>query len=172
MENWQDLYKELAEKITDKMPQISWVDLWHNQVSFLADEHRFNTPAVFIGLRSSRIEDVGERVQLVHLQVDLYLFYETYLDTFHGAYNQTGALEFTLSLEQLHGLFHGTEGVNYSSMRRVDFAPIDTGGAGNLYKITFECILNDKSAEKYYEDTQIRADIESEDAYFLSVTPD
>lgn len=33
MENWQDLYKELAEKITDKMPEISWVDLWHNQVS-------------------------------------------------------------------------------------------------------------------------------------------
>ncbi|QAR30650.1 hypothetical protein EQP59_04460 [Ornithobacterium rhinotracheale] len=61
MENWQDLYKELAEKITNKMPQISWVDLWHNQVSFLADEHRFNTPAVFIALRSGRIEDIGER---------------------------------------------------------------------------------------------------------------
>ena len=146
MENWQDLYVELAERIVEKMPEIQWVDLWHNQVGFLAEEHPFGTPAVFIGLRSSQTNDIGELVQVVDLQVDFYLYYETFLDTFQGAYNQEGALAFTKSLDALFGNFHGTSGKNYSSMRRVAFAPVDTGTAGNLYQVTFECKLSDNSA--------------------------
>ncbi len=170
MENWQYLYIELAEKITQNIPQIQWIDLWHNQVNHLEDEHRFNTPAVFIALRSNRMEDTSEKGQLVYLQVDFYLFYETYLDTFQGAYNQDGALAFTKSLDELHGLFHATTGENYSNMRRIDFAPIDTGSAGNLYKISFECILSDESAMKYYEDIKIKANIENEDKFFIQIS--
>ena len=69
MEHWQDLYIELAERISEKLPEIRWIDLWHNQVGFLADEHPFGTPAVFIGFRSAQINDIGELVQIVDLQV-------------------------------------------------------------------------------------------------------
>ena len=32
-QNWtKALYKELAEKITNSIAAIEWVDLWHNQV--------------------------------------------------------------------------------------------------------------------------------------------
>ena len=99
MEHWQDLYIELAERISEKLPEIQWIDLWHNQVGFLAEEHPFGTPAVFIGFRSAQINDIGELVQIVDLHVDFYLYYETFLDTFQGAYNQQGALEFTKSLD-------------------------------------------------------------------------
>ena len=170
MEHWQDLYIELAERISEKLPEIRWIDLWHNQVGFLADEHPFGTPAVFIGFRSAQINDIGELVQIVDLQVDFYLYYETFLDTFQGAYNQQGALEFTKSLDALFGNFHGTSGRNYSSMRRVSFAPIDTGTAGNLYQVTFECKLHDSSAMKYYEPTQVHLQVEDEDnKYFVGV---
>ena len=160
MEHWQDLYIELAERISEKLPEIQWIDLWHNQVGFLADEHPFGTPAVFIGFRSAQINDIGE----------LSLYYETFLDTFKGAYNQEGALEFTKSLDALFGNFHGTSGRNYSSMRRIAFAPVDTGTAGNLYQVTFECKLNDSSAMKYYEPTQVHLQVEDEDnRYFVEV---
>ena len=105
MEHWQDLYIELAERISEKLPEIQWIDLWHNQVGFLAEEHPFGTPAVFIGFRSAQINDIGELVQIVDLQVDFYLYYETFLDTFKGAYNQEGALEFTKSLDALLATF-------------------------------------------------------------------
>ena len=167
MENWQDLYVELAERISEKMPQIKWVDLWHNQVGFLADEHPFSTPAVFIAFRSNQTQDAGELMQIVDLQVDFYIYYETFLDTFAGAYNQSGALEFTKSLDALFGIFHGSTGRNYSNMRRLGFAPVDTGTAGNLYQVTFECKLQDTSAMKYYEPTNVKVKISNESNDFF-----
>jgi len=162
MENWQNLYRELAERITEKMPEIRWIDLWHNQVGFLEDEHPLPTPAVFIAFRSNSTQDAGELAQIVDLQVDFYLFYETFLDTFHGAYNEEGALDFTKSLDTLFGIFHGTTGENYSSMRRTAFAPVDTGSAGNLYQVSFECKLQDTSAMKYYEGVKASLQVQDE----------
>ena len=152
MENWQDLYTELATKIQEKIPEINWIDLWSNQVNFLSSEHPFQTPAVFLSFRSLQTQDLGEKQQEVNLQVDFYLFFETFLDSFHGAYNQQSALDFLKLMDALHGNFHGTAGENYTAMRRVGFNAEDTGGSGNLYRITFSCLLQDTSAMKYYEE--------------------
>ena len=154
MENWQDLYTELAGKIQEKIPQINWIDLWSNQVNFLESEHPFRTPAVFLSFRTINTSDLGEKQQEVNLQVDFFLFFETFLDTYTGAYNQQSALEFLQLMDALHGNFHGTAGENYTAMRRIGFNAEDTGGSGNLYRITFSCILQDTSAMKYYDEVE------------------
>jgi len=156
MQFWTDLYKELSAKITDNIPEVRWVDLWHNQVNFLEEEHPFPTPAVFLSFRSRELEDAGKKVQKVSLQVDFFLYYETFLDTFKGAYNEEGALQFIETLDLLHALFHGTDGDNYSSMRRLSFNPVDTGNAGNLYQLSFECLLQDYSAMKQFVDGKVK----------------
>lgn len=153
MENWPDLYVEISEKLTSNISEILWVDLWHNQVNFLTSEHSFRTPAVFLRFRTLGTEDLGDKQQKVNLQIDFYLYYETFLDTFQGAYNQSGALEFLKTMEKIHGVFHGTAGDNYSAMRRVGYNDEETGGSGNLYKITFTCLSIDTSAAKYYEES-------------------
>lgn len=153
MENWKDLYIEIADKIKDKMPLIRWVDLWHNQVNFLTEEHPFTTPAIFLRFRTLQTNDMGDTQQEVNLQVDFYLYYETFLDTYQGGVNQGSALEFLDLMEAIHGNFHGTSGENYSAMRRTGFNDEDTGGAGNLYRVTFTCLLQDLSAQKYYEES-------------------
>jgi hypothetical protein len=152
MQNWQDLYTELCEKITTNLEKIEWVDLWHNQVNFLEEEHPFATPAVFLSFRTLNTQDAGERVQAVTLQVDCYLFYETFSDTYYGSANQQDALIFLGLLNDLHALLHASEGENYSSMRRLAFNPVDTGSAGNLYQCSFECLLTDYAAQKAWED--------------------
>ena len=156
MQFWTELYKELSTKITENLSEMRWVDLWHNQVGFLQDEHPFPTPAVFLSFRIRNTEDVGVKVQKVTLQVDCFLYYETLLDTFEGGYNQQGALDFINSLDHLHALFHGSSGDNYSSMRRIGFAPVDTGNAGNLYQLSFECVLQDYSAMKQFVDGKVK----------------
>ena len=94
-QNWtKQLYVELAEKITNQISAIEWVDLWHNQVGFLENEHPFPTPAVFISIRSNSMDDLSQKVQQVNLQIDFYLYYETFADTFKGSFNQSGALGF------------------------------------------------------------------------------
>ncbi|MNS03107.1 hypothetical protein D3C72_344350 [compost metagenome] len=152
MQNWKDLYKELASIIEAKVPGISWQDLWHNQVNFLEEEHPFPTPALFYSFRTMGTTDLGKKAQKLPVQVDIYLFFETFADTYNGSWNQNGALGFLDLLTQVHAALHGTTGENYSSMRRISFNPVDTGGAGNTYLQSFSCELIDESAVNQEEE--------------------
>lgn len=154
MEYWTDLYKELVSKIQTNLPEIVWIDLWHDQISYLTEELPFSTPAVFISFSTVATEDRGLRVQEVNTQVDIYLFFETFSDTYIGSMNQDSALEFLNSLTKMHALLHGTNGDNYSAMRRVDMRREDSGGAGNLYRISFECNVVDYSAQTIFNESE------------------
>lgn len=148
MQNFRELFMELSIKITANIPEIAWVDLWHSQVFNLADEHPFPTPAVFLAFRSSGIKNIGLKVQQVTLQVDVFLFYETFADTYAGGINQNEAFAFLDSMDAINKIFHGSSGTNYSSMSRKGFSPVDTGGSANLYLMTYECLLMDYSANE------------------------
>lgn len=154
MEFWTDLYKEIAQEIKSNLPEVQWVDLWHEQVGFLTEELPFATPAVFIEFNTVAIDDRGQLVQDCDTQIDLHLFFETFSDTYIGSSNQDGALEYLNLLTRLHALFHGTEGENYSSMRRVDMRREESGGAGNLYRVSFQCLVTDDSAAKLFIERQ------------------
>jgi hypothetical protein len=146
LNSWQDLYKELAQILSDKVPGTNWVDLWHNQINFLSDEHLFTAPAAFISFRMISPEDKGDNIQDANVQVDIYYFFETFADTFEGSFNQSDALDYLNALTDIHKALHGTSGETYSSMRRMAMAPVDTGSAGNLYRISFTCLVTDISA--------------------------
>ncbi len=152
MEAWTYLYKELAERIEDKLPEVKWVDLWHEQVSFLTEELPFPTPAIFIAFNTNKIDDLGKLIQECDMQVDFYLFYETFSDTYQGSFNQTSAINFLKLLTAIHTTFHGVSGANFQTMRRVDMRREDSGGAGNLYRISFSFNIIDNSAEKSFEE--------------------
>ncbi len=146
--NFSSLYKEFAQKVETNMEGIRWIDLWNSQVYNLEDQVPFPAPALFMAFRSNQMRPMGSKIQEVNLQVDFFLFYETFLDTYSGAYNMDMALNYLDHLDQLNALFHGSNGENYSNMARVNFSPIDTGGAGNLYSVTYSCDFIDRSAQK------------------------
>lgn len=163
MQYWTDLYIEMTKKISDNLPEIEWVDLWHEQVSFLTEELPFGTPAIFLGFSTVDISDRGILVQDCNTQIDMYLFYETFSDTYFGSSNQDRALEYLNSLTKLHALFHGKNGDNYSSMRRVDMRRDESGGSGNLYRISFQCLVTDYSAQYLFiESENLDAQLEIE----------
>lgn len=152
MENFKELYKELATKVHNDVPEIRWIDLWNSQVYNLEGEHPFPTPAVFFAFRSQNMEDLASKIQKVQMQVDVFLFYETFLDTFKGAYNQDEALAFLDNIDLINKALQGSSGTHYTNMKRVSFSPVDTGGSGNLYTITYTCECMDYSAVDNYED--------------------
>lgn len=161
MQFWYDIYKEMAEKITAEMPNIEWVDLWHNQVGFLAEEHPFPAPAVFIEFRGQDDTDLGEAGQQVNLQVEFYLFYESLLDTNRGSYNDDDAVAFLEDLTRLNQLFHASVGNSWDGMRRLGFNRVDTGSAQNLYQVSFTCTTGDLSAIKQFDEaTPNEVDVE------------
>lgn len=150
---WSELYQELAELIKNKLPQVQWVDLWHEQVSFLTEELPFPSPAIFLSFSMLDAEDRGLFIQDCNTQVDIFLFYETFSDTCLGSYNQESAINYLNSLTELHALLHGKSGKNYSQMRRVSMSREESGGAGNLYRVSFQCIVNDSSAATLFTES-------------------
>lgn len=160
MQNWKELYKELAEKLST-IDTVKWIDLWNSQVYNLENEHPFPAPAIFISFRGTGTKDMGLKVQEVNLQVDVFIFWETFLDTFKGAYNQDEALEYLDTIDQVNKLLHASSGTNYSNMKRVSFSPVDTMGAGNLFNVTYSCTLIDYSAADEVEEGTF-ADVEVE----------
>ncbi len=155
MTYWSEIYKEIAGKITATLPGIRWVDLWHEQVSYLTEELPFPTPAVFIAFGTRGTEDNSKWVQNCNVQMDLYLFYETFSDSYLGSSNQDSALDFLDRLTELHALFHGKHGEHYSEMRRVDMNREESGGAGNLYRISFECLVTDYAAQELFNEVEM-----------------
>lgn len=155
MEAWSDLYTEIAEQIITKIPEIIWVDLWHEQVSHLSNDLPFQTPAVFISLYTKECTDRSLLIQDCNMQIDMYLFFETFNDTYSGAYNQQGAIEFLRLLTKLHATFHGVNGTNFNTMRRTDMRREESGGSGNLYRISFECMVEDASSQKEYDQQDV-----------------
>ncbi|MBD3748524.1 MAG: hypothetical protein IE931_03415 [Sphingobacteriales bacterium] len=155
MQNFKDLYLELCELLNTKVAAIKWLDLWNNQVDFLEEEYQFPAPAVFLSFRFLDTTDFGTLAQNVSLQVDAYVFYETFANTFKGSFNQDTALEFLDLLNNVYAAIHGTSGTNYSNMRRTGLSALDTGGAGNLYQLNFECELIDYAAIKNFVDADV-----------------
>lgn len=149
---WKEAYIEIAQRITDNLAKVKWIDLWHNQVGFLDQGHPFPTPAVFLAFRSlGDPQDLGELVQQVNFQVDVYWFYETFLDTYQGAYNQDDALVYLDTISDMYSLLHGYSGASFSNLRRTAFRPVDTGSAGNLYLQSFTGLLHDEVAKRIFD---------------------
>jgi hypothetical protein len=151
MKDLKNLYLEHEKRISDNIAEIKHIDLWSEQVSFMADEHPFKSPAVFFGYRVLATEDQGEKTQELRLQADVYLFYETFADTAKGSKKQQKALDFLDLLTKTNACFHASFGNYYSNMRRTGFNPVETGGAGILYVQRYELTMTDDSASVLYE---------------------
>lgn len=147
MQTLTQAYEEISDRISSQIPAVKWIDLWHNQAGFLQEEHPFKTPAVFLAFRTVSGADLGQKVQDANVQVDFYLYFETFADTFKGSYNQNSALEFLKLLDKIHKFFHGYSGEFFSEMRHVSTRPVDTGSAGNLYCKSFSCNMRDYEAQ-------------------------
>lgn len=165
---WSDIYKELSARILNMrqmidsldelspelaeelrtVPEVRYIDLWHEQTEYLDEELPFPTPAVFIAFNTLETADIGTLAQDIRLQVDLYIFWETFADTYDGAVMQTEALDYLNLMTVLNVLLHGYTGNNFSTMRKTGFQRMDSGGAGNLYRASFECTVRDYSAQE------------------------
>ena len=150
MKDLKNLYLELEKRISDNVFEIKTIDLWSEQVSFMAEEHPFKSPAVFFGFRSLEPKNISEKVQHLTMQVDTYLFYETFADTSKGSKKQDKALGFLDLLTKINACLHGSSGKYFHEMNRVGFNPVETGGAGILYVQRYQFTMIDDSAQILY----------------------
>ena len=134
------LYERMAA-----LPDIQHVDLWHDQVDYLSEEHPFATPAVFFGFTTLNVADNGELMQTTDLQVDIYVYWETFSDTYKGAKMQEEALQYLDLLLMVGLMFHGRSGEHFHQMRRSGTYRQESGGSGNLYRLQFQTNVSEFS---------------------------
>lgn len=139
-EEEQDLYERMAA-----LPAIEHVDLWHDQVDYLSEEHPFPTPAVFFGFTTLNVADNGELMQTTDLQVDIYVFWETFSDTYNDAVMKEEALMYLDLLLMVGLMFHGRSGEYFHQMRRSGTYRQESGGSGNLYRLQFQTNISEFS---------------------------
>lgn len=139
-EEEQDLYERMAA-----LPAIEYVDLWHDQVDYLSEEHPFPTPAVFFGFTTLNVADNGELMQTTDLQVDIYVFWETFADTYNDAVMKEEALMYLDLLLMVGLMFHGRSGEHFHQMRRSGTYRQESGGSGNLYRLQFQTNITEFS---------------------------
>lgn len=139
-EEEQALYERMAA-----LPAIEHVDLWHDQVDYLSEEHPFPTPAVFFGFTTLNVADNGELMQTTDLQVDIYVFWETFSDTYEGAVMKEEALMYLDLLLMVGLMFHGRSGEHFHQMRRSGTYRQESGGSGNLYRLQFQTNITEFS---------------------------
>ena len=139
-EEEQALYERMAA-----LPAIEHVDLWHDQVDYLSEEHPFATPAVFFGFTTLNVNDNGELMQTTDLQVDIYVFWETFADTYNDAVMKEEALMYLDLLLMVGLMFHGRSGEHFHQMRRSGTYRQESGGSGNLYRLQFQTNITEFS---------------------------
>ena len=139
-EEEQALYERMAA-----LPAIEHVDLWHDQVNYLSEEHPFPTPAVFFGFQTLNVNDNGELMQTTDLQVDIYVFWETFADTYNDAVMKEEALMYLDLLLMVGLMFHGRSGEHFHQMRRSGTYRQESGGSGNLYRLQFQTNITEFS---------------------------
>jgi hypothetical protein len=139
-EEEQALYERMAA-----LPAIEHVDLWHDQVDYLSEEHPFPTPAVFFGFQTLNVADNGELMQTTDLQVDIYVFWETFADTYNDAVMKEEALMYLDLLLMVGLMFHGRSGEHFHQMRRSGTYRQESGGSGNLYRMQFQTNISEFS---------------------------
>lgn len=155
MKDLKNVYLEHSQRLTDNVTTLKTIDLWYDQVSFMADEHPFKAPACFISYRTvTPPVNVGEKIQNLQMQADVYFFYETFADTSKGSKRQAHALAFLDTLNEINACFHGSSGTYFSEMKRTGFNPVETGGAGMLYLQRYEFTMVDDSAQVLFENMQ------------------
>jgi hypothetical protein len=150
IQSFEEIYIELCDVIAQHMPHILWQDLWSDQITLIDGEHAWEAPAIFWEFRSPSMQDLQEGAQLVDIQIDVYLYYETFLDTAHETYNQGDALEYLKDLSKINEVLHGYMGEHIDHLRRESFSRVDTGGFGNLYRVTYMASTRDHSASKLH----------------------
>lgn len=155
LDNLAQLSPDMAEELKN-VPDVAHIDLWRQQPEYPDAEHPLRLPAVFIGLGTPDTQDGGALVQNVRLQVDLYVWWETSAASVEGASSvQDSALNCLDLLTALNVLFHGYTGTEFSTLRKTGVQYLESGGKGHLYRISFECVMSDYSAQDTYATCEI-----------------
>lgn len=155
-QDWGKAYQQIADLITEKVPEIKHVDLYHGQEQLIDDDGNwipFQCPAVFLEFTFTP-EDIGERRQLLNTDVTVRLAYETLSDSNMGSMGQDRALKFIALMRKINEALHGAEGDDFGPMSRTGQTKHEAPPYMIMWSQTYATVILDYSATQRYEELE------------------
>lgn len=151
-QDWGKAYQQIAELITQKVPEIQHVDLYHGQEQLIDDDGNwipFKCPAVFLEFTFTP-EDIGERRQLLNAEITVRLAYETLSDSNKGSMGQERALKFIALMRKINEALHCAEGDDFGPMSRTGQNKHEAPPYMIMWSQTYSTVILDYSATQRY----------------------
>lgn len=145
-QDWIDAYKELCDIFKNNLPEFPHLDLWHEQIDYPADEYPWPSDSVFFDFGINGIDSIGLQVQDLNMRIGVIYVLDTFADTYADSTTQDLALQFGEKCKKIHRLLHGSSGVNFSELSRVDLKRLPAPQYQMVYRQEYSCIIRDMSA--------------------------
>jgi len=145
----KEIYKTLSPVING-ITAIEWVDLWKAQMNRPKEHYPFGFPAVFIGINNISYQDMTLGTKEGRAQIDLYVFFDKYGDTFAGADDQDNSLLILDTLDEIVQTVEDTEGGLFTGLKLSGDEDVSTRYNRPAYILKFECLIyNPVKADEY-----------------------
>jgi hypothetical protein len=154
MQVLSDLYKGFAQKILDNIPDILSIDIWNGQTEpFFGEENQLPLPSVFIDMRATEIQTIGENLQDLTMRVTFHVATDSLQDTRISRNKDYTISKIHELTSALHVLFQGYRGEFFQgTMMRKAIYPYEA--ATNILQIAqeYEFHVIDDSSERIYDE--------------------
>lgn len=155
-QDWGKAYRQLADLITTKVPEIKHVDLYHEQEQLIDEKGEwipFPFPAVFLEFNFNAT-DMAEGRQLLNVDIAVRLAVETLDDTHKGSIGRERALKFIDLLRKLHEALHMSEGDDFGPMTRTGMAKHAAPPYMVFYSQTYATTILDYGGTRNYDEVE------------------
>lgn len=120
--------------------KFNWIDVWKAQVG-KAESYPFNFPAAFISTKRITWQDMVMNVQEGKVEIDVWLFFEEFGDTFEGATDKDTSFEDIETVELIANDLQWTEEDPFKELTLIAEEDISERYQRPAFKLTFETIL-------------------------------
>lgn len=120
-----------------------WIDVWKAQVG-KKESYPFNFPAFFISTKRIAWGDMTLDVKEGNVQIEIWLFFNKYADTFEGAEDQNSSFDDIETVENITDALQWTEGEPFSEMTLIVEEDLSGAYERPAFKLTFETIVYKK----------------------------
>ena len=151
-QDWGEAYKELCDLIKNNteptlgIEEVLHVDMWHEQVNYLAEEYPFPPNSVFIRFQTKSITTNANKVQDLNMEITFFFVLDTLADTYQTAETQPLALSFIQTCKKIHKVMQGRSGLNFSNLDRNDMGNYPAPEYLIVFYQTYTTIIRDMSA--------------------------
>lgn len=143
-------FQHLSEHMNDKVlndnneSYFKFIDWWNEQTEF--DEYEFDTPACFIDIFVPKTEAMGQMGTNPTLQIDIYVAFDTFAESYRGSSNQETALEFLEILARVNEQTNGYTAPEVGNLSIINAGPFRTASQRNVYRLSYGTDVIDQSA--------------------------